>query len=152
MPKSVNLDTPTAYPRLTIVTFEDTANPTSGLGSSFADVPNLNLFGGSGEDDLVIGEPGASLNGKTGNGGVFVFQSSSIPQTLGANNVVQVQAQSQFTFAGANSGDDAGFSVANAGDVNGAMGGGATINDLLIGAPHSIAMPERLTWFMAAPR
>ena len=66
----INLDTPLAYPGLTIVTFEDTANPTSGLGSSFADVPNL--FG-DGTEDLVIGEPGASLNGKTGNGGVFVF-------------------------------------------------------------------------------
>ena len=49
---------------------------------------------------------------------------------------MQVQAQSQFTFAGANSGDAAGFSVASAGDVNGAIGGGAPINDLLIGAPH----------------
>ena len=129
----INLDTPTAYPGLTIVTFEDTANPTSGLGSSFADVPNL--FGDGG-DDLVIGEPGASLNGKTGNGGVFVFQASAIPLTLGADNVVQVQAQSPFTIAGANSGDAAGFSVANAGDVNGATVSSAPINDLLIGAPN----------------
>ena len=119
---------------MTIVTFEDTANPTSGLGSSFADVPNL--FGDGG-DDLVIGEPGASLNGKTGNGGVFVFRASSIiPITPGLDTVVQVQAQSQFTFAGANSGDAAGFSVASAGDVNGATeSSGTAINDLLIGAP-----------------
>jgi hypothetical protein len=128
----INLDTPTAYPNLTIVTFEDTANPTSGLGSSFADVPNV--FG-DGTDDLVIGEPTASLNGKTGNGGIFIFPNTSLPLVLGANNVVQVQAQSPFTLSGANSGDQAGFSVANAGDVNGATLSGANVNDLLIGAP-----------------
>ena len=48
----------------------------------------------------------------------------------------------------------AGFSVANAGDVNGAT----AISDLLIGdpltssQPDSTEWPERLTWFMAAPR
>ena len=42
----------------------------------------------------------------------------------------------QFTFAGANSGDAAGFSVASAGDVNGATVARRPINDLLIGAPH----------------
>ncbi len=132
VPKTINLDTPLAYPSLTIVTFEDTANPTSGLGSSFADVPNL--FG-DGTEDLAIGEPGSSLNGKIGNGGVFVFPVGSFPTIMGANNVVQVQAQSPFTFAGANSGDAAGFSVASAGDVNGVTGSEAPINDLLIGAP-----------------
>jgi hypothetical protein len=92
----VDLDNPTAYPGLTIVTFEDTAHPTSGLGSSFAFVPNL--FGDI-TQDLVIGEPGASLNGKTGNGGVFAFVVGALPLTIGANNVVQVQAQSQLTIA-----------------------------------------------------
>src|SRR5208337_2425188 len=81
VPKSVNLDTPTAYPQLTIVTFEDAAaNSADRLGSSFADVPNL--FG-DGSDELVIGEPGASLNGKTGNGGVFVYEASAIPLAAG---------------------------------------------------------------------
>ena len=144
----VDLDNPQNYPGLTIVTFEDTANPGSGLGSSFADVPNL--FG-DGSEALVIGEPGASLNGKTGNGGVFVFQQSAVPQTIGANNVVQVQAQSQFTFAGANSGDAAGFSVANAGNVNGDTDTTTSgINDLLIGCPASTTTRGQLTWFTAA--
>jgi len=126
----INLDTPLAYPSLTIVTFEDTANPTSGLGSSFADVPNL--FNSSGGDDLVIGEPGASLNGKTNNGGVFVFPTSTfVPTTPGLDTVVQVQAQAAFTIAGAHSNDQAGFSVADAGDVN-----GDGVSDLLIGDPH----------------
>jgi hypothetical protein len=138
----INLDDPTnpLYSGLTIVTFEDTgpgATANLGLGTSFADVPNL--FGDGGEA-LVIGEPGASVFGtgttpKTGNGGVFVFETSALPLTLGGLNVVQVSTASQFTFAGANSGDAAGTSVASAGDVNGATGSSAPINDLLIGAP-----------------
>lgn len=133
----VNLDDPTnpLYSGLTIVTFKEGADPgtVSGLGTSFADMPNL--FG-QGLDNLIIGEPGASLNNKTGNGGVFVFQATSLPLTPGADNVVDVRSQSQLTFAGANSGDAAGFSVANAGDVNGATLGAFPINDLLIGAPN----------------
>ncbi|MGC8641446.1 MAG: integrin alpha, partial [Isosphaeraceae bacterium] len=130
----IDLDNPQNYPGLTIVTFEDTANPTSGLGTSFADVPDI--FG-DGTDTLAIGEPGASLNGKTGNGGVFLFPITSIPMAIGVNNVVQVQAQSPFTIVGANSGDGAGASLADAGDVNGLTGPGTTpISDLLIGAPN----------------
>ena len=48
---------------------------------------------------------------------------------------MQVQTGSQFTLCGANSGDEAGFSIADAGDVNGVTGTGANIDDLLIGAP-----------------
>jgi hypothetical protein len=130
----IDLDNPQNYPGLTIVTFEDTANPSSGLGTSFADVPNVFA---DGQDTLAIGEPGASLNGKAGNGGVFLFPLSSIPTTLGGRNIVQVQAESPFTIAGANTGDGAGFSLANAGNVNGRTGPlTAPINDLLIGAPN----------------
>ncbi len=50
----IDLDNPQNYPGLTIVTFEDTAFPTSGLGTSFADVPNV--FG-DGADTIAIGEP-----------------------------------------------------------------------------------------------
>ena len=113
----------------------------SGLGSSFADVPNLI---GDGTDDLVIGEPNATVPGAytstgvsqttTNTGGVFVFPTTSIPLTIGADNVVQVPSCA-LRIAGVNNGDLAGFSVASAGDVNGATASGASINDLLIGAP-----------------
>ncbi len=123
----VDLDHPPAG--LTVVTFVGTFD--SGLGSSFADVPNL--FG-DGTDDLVIGEPTASLNSKSNNGGVFVYSASRIV-VPGQATMVQVgQPTAQLTIAGANSNDEAGFSVANAGDVNGAPGG---VNDLLIGAPSN---------------
>ena len=129
----IDLDNPQNYPGLTIVTFEDTANPNVGLGSSFTDIPNVFA---DGQDTLAIGEPGASLDGKTGNGGVFLFPISTIPMTVGQNNVVQVQADSPFTITGANNNDAAGSSLANAGDVNGLTGPLTTpINDLLIGAP-----------------
>ncbi|MGA2699651.1 MAG: integrin alpha [Isosphaeraceae bacterium] len=138
---TINLDTPASYPGLTIVTFEDTANPTAGLGSSFADVPNLL---GNGVDNLVIGEPMATVTGAqtatgtpataTNTGGVFVFPMNRLPLTAGALNVVQVPS-APFKIAGVNKGDEAGFSVADAGDVNGNMINGANVNDLLIGAP-----------------
>src|SRR5262249_45105760 len=121
---------PQNYPGLTIVTFTDPTQADSGLGSANAASLVPNLFG-DGSNDLVIGEPNANLNGKTGNGGVWIFQTSSLPQTLGAANVVQVRSGAQFVISGANSGDQAGFSVASAGDVNDTTG----INDLLIGAP-----------------
>lgn len=130
----VDLDNPQNYPGLTIVTFQDIANPAAGLGISAADVPNV--FG-DGLDTIAIGEPGASINGKSGNGGVFLFSVPSLPLTAGGVNVVQVQAQSQFTIVGATNGENAGFSIANAGNVNGRTGPLTTpINDLLIGAPN----------------
>ncbi len=127
----IDLDNPQNYPGLTIVTFTDTGN--TGLGTSFADVPNL--FG-DGVDDLAIGEPSASVAGgiATGAGGVFIFPINSLPFTPGVPNLVSVSS-APFRFAGANSGDMAGFSVANAGDVNNATSALGATNDLLIGAP-----------------
>ena len=134
--KQVDLDIPQNYSGLTIVTFKDTANPSSGLGGSFADVPNL--FG-DGVDDIAIGEPGANLLGRTNNGGVFIYQVPTLPSTLGANNVVQVStASAAFTIAGPANNAGAGFSVANAGNVDGSTGPLTTpINDILIGAPSA---------------
>ena len=125
---SINLDNPTLYPSLTIVALEETT-PGTGLGKSFADVPNL--FNSSGGDDLVIGEPGASTDGRTDNGGVFVLPTTTLPQSPGVPNEMPVSTLAAFTFAGAHNYDQAGFSVADAGDVN-----GDGVSDLLIGDPH----------------
>ncbi len=134
----IDLDNPQNYPGLTILTFE-TNQANSGLGTSFADVPNL--FG-DGVDDLVIGEPNATVTGSTATnggtatnaGGVFIFPITSLTLTAGAKNVQTVE-NAPFRIAGANTGDEAGFSVANAGDVNGVTGTVGQTNDLLIGAP-----------------
>ena len=154
----INLDNPTnaLYAGLTIVTFEDTANATAGLGMSFADVTNL--FG-DGTDDLVIGEPNATVAGAqtstgaaqttTNTGGVFIFPVSSLTLTAGAANIVQVPS-APFKIAGVNSGDQAGFSVASAGDVNGVTSPEQTSTICSSGLRASTTGPERPTCFMEA--
>jgi hypothetical protein len=128
--RTVDLDAPAQFPGLTIVTFTETANTTSGLGVSAALVPNL--FG-DGNTVLAIGEPGANTVNGTNTGAVYAILANNIPQTAGANNLVTPStAASVVTIAGEAAGDRAGFSVANAGNVNNATGG---INDIVIGAP-----------------
>ena len=99
-----------------------------GLGTSFADIPNL--FG-NGVEEIAIGEPGASVTPtgstttRTGNGAVFIYQVPNLPLTMGTANTITVSTTSAaLTLAGANSGDGLGASIANAGDVNGATGPG----------------------------
>src|SRR5208283_4301135 len=116
--KTVDLDNPQNYPGLTIVTFEDTTNAASGLGSSFAYIPNL--FG-DGVVDIAVGEPGANLLGRSGNGAVYIFLVPNLPLSVGVANVVNVSTSTAaLTLAGANNGDGIGASIANAGDANGA--------------------------------
>jgi hypothetical protein len=128
--RTVDLDSPTQFPGLTIVTFIEPTNATSGLGTSAAIVPNL--FG-DGNTVVAVGEPGANSVNGSNTGAVYAILLNNIPQSAGANNVVNPStASAVVTFPGENSGDRAGYDVANAGNVNNATGG---VNDLLIGAP-----------------
>ncbi len=77
---------------------------------------------GDGVDDILVGAP--QDNGATGK--VYViYGNGSLPSSLSL-------AGSNVTFEGEVSGDEAGFCVAGAGDVN-----GDGINDILIGARNS---------------
>jgi len=127
--RTVDLDFPTQYPGLTIITFSETGNSASGLGMSAAIIPNL--FG-DGNTVVAVGEPGANTVNGTNTGAVYAILLNNIPQTAGQPNAVTPSTATSVTFPGEATGDLAGFSVANAGNVNNATGG---INDILIGAP-----------------
>jgi hypothetical protein len=138
--KLVDLDSPARFPTLNIVTLVENSNSNAGLGvgSSFAVIPNL--FG-DGTTAVAIGEPTATVPipntaSRAGNGGVYILPLSILPTTPGVvNPPINVSTSAQLIFAGATAGEEAGFSVANAGDVNGAGGTSAPVNDILIGAP-----------------
>jgi hypothetical protein len=142
----VNLDSPT-QPGLIVVTF---LNSTTTAASTLtgASVTGLNNFFVNGAPAIAIGAPGATIPNSglsnTSTGAVYVLPASSIPittTTVDLNNVVQGTATTRPTvpgvlFLGTNTVGSAGFSLADAGDINGALTtGGATIDDLLIGAP-----------------
>lgn len=106
---------------------DDGENPTTaGLGQSLTSRCDLN---GDGFSDLLVGSPGADSDGKTGRGRVTAFSGSTqplrgdVPVSLGA-------AQ----WWGEAAGDQAGTSLACAGDLN-----GDGYDDLFIGAPGANA-------------
>lgn len=132
--KIVDLDNPTGFPGLTIVTFSEPTNATSGLGTSAAIINNL--FG-DGNTVLAIGEPGANTTNGSNTGAVYAILLNNIPQTIGAANSVNPStASAVVTFAGEAAGDRAGASVADAGGVNTTTpSGGSVPSSILIGAP-----------------
>ncbi len=136
--QTINLDTPTIYTGLTIIQFVSSAAG-SRLGASVAGGVNI-LGSGSSESDIILGAPTATVDGQVNTGAVYVIPTSSISGLTSASPPVDVTTVGQpggvagLVFAGVNSGDQAGFSVADAGNVNGAASGA---HDLLIGAPQS---------------
>ena len=105
------------------------ADATAAPGWSAAAAGDVN---GDGIDDLIIGVRGANTAGAALAGQSFVVfgRADGFPAPI--DLVVIGRGAGGFLIDGARAGDDSGFSVAGAGDVN-----GDGFADLLIGAPQS---------------
>ncbi|HYE45127.1 MAG TPA: hypothetical protein VEA44_05065 [Caulobacter sp.] len=94
------------------------------LGYSVASAGDVN---GDGIDDMIIGARGASANGANSGGGYVVFGSGA---GFGANlDLSTLDGSNGFRISGVAAGDEAGYRVAGAGDLN-----GDGLADLVIGA------------------
>ena len=102
------------------------ANDLSGRSVSSAGDVN-----GDGYDDLIIGANEADPNGKTASGEAYVvYGGASAPGMNGMLDPSNLDGGNGFTLNGIDRGDESGFSVSSAGDVN-----GDGYDDLLIGSP-----------------
>jgi hypothetical protein len=132
---SINLDSATFHSTygLNEIVFTNTTIAGAKLGYSVAGGFNIT---GDGSYDVILGAPFATVDGQAGTGAAYVASVGS----LTANTPVDISTlgqsgNSSIVFAGINSGDMTGFSVADGGDVNGVTSGGNNVDDLLIGAP-----------------
>ncbi|MGK7901280.1 MAG: beta strand repeat-containing protein [Hormoscilla sp.] len=96
-----------------------------GAGLSVSDAGDIN---GDGIDDLIIGAPGADLNGDLSGSSYVVFGSDG--GFSASINLDELNGSNGFAIAGISPGDRVGASVSGAGDIN-----GDGISDLIIGAP-----------------
>ena len=85
---------------------------------------------GDGYDDLIIGARFADPNGNRSGGETYViYGGASAPGTGGRFNLSTLNGTNGFTVTGIDAGDNSGYSVSSAGDVN-----GDGYDDLIIGA------------------
>ncbi len=135
--QTINLASASNYSGLSIVTFTNTASyaTTGELGYSVAGGSNIL---GDGAGDIILGAPNASVaptnttNPVAQNTGVvYVISANALSGGTQTINLSTLLTSQVIDFAGAASGDRAGSSVADGGNVNGASGG---VDDLLIGA------------------
>jgi hypothetical protein len=85
-----------------------------GNGFSVSDAGDVN---GDGLADVIIGDPWASVNGNTSAGKSFVVFGQTDDSTINLENVTN--GIGGFVINGRNSGDQSGYAVSDAGDVNG---------------------------------
>ena len=122
-----------------ITTFTNTATAAR-TGQSVAGLSN---FFGDGQRDIVIGAPNAAINGASG--AVYVVDGSALAAGFNTINLAAVGQTGSGSvagaiFVGATAGDQAGWSVADAGNVDGlTTSNGVRIEDLLIGAPAQVS-------------
>jgi hypothetical protein len=139
--QTVDLDNPAATPGVIVVTFENNT-PGGQTGASVAGVGDVIT---DGVPDIAIGAPKATVanSGFTGTGAVYLLSGAFIPattmvinlQNVGQTTLTTLNPQPGVLFLGSVSGGLAGFSLAGAGNVNGALTGTLPIADMLIGAP-----------------
>ncbi len=87
---------------------------------------------GDGIDDIIIGAPRAEFQGDDQGESYVIFgNASGFPQSVGLGNNF-INGTNGFRIDGINDGDESGFSVSAAGDVN-----GDGIDDIIIGAPFA---------------
>jgi hypothetical protein len=133
--KTIDLDNAGQNSGVSIVTFVNTAIG-SQTGYSVAGVGDVIT---DGLNDIVIGAPAATANGLSRAGAVYLLSGTAIPSgttTINLNTVGQSGGLAGAIFIGATSGAAAGWSVAGAGNVDGALTtANQPIQDLLIGAP-----------------
>jgi hypothetical protein len=131
--QTIDLDTPTAYSGLSIYTFV-TSSAGAKLGYSVAGGDNI--FGDS-NGDIILGSPSASFGTTGGTGAVFALSTAALPSPgtdINVSTIGQTGTNSA-VFVGAAAGAEAGWSVADGGNVNGVTSSGLSVDDLLIGAP-----------------
>jgi len=93
-------------------------------GQSVASAGDVN---GDGVPDVIVGAPFADANARTDSGSAFVVYGGKGPGPIDLHNL----GARGYRIDGADQGDDAGFAVAGAGDVN-----GDGIDDVVVGAEN----------------
>jgi hypothetical protein len=126
--QTINLDA-TPASGLNVVTF---VNSISGGQLGYSVAGGLNIFGDS-NGDVILGAPTATFGATGGTGVVYALSTSALTggtQTIDVST--QLSTSNSVILTGAAAGAQAGWSVADGGNVNGV---GGNVHDLLIGAP-----------------